>query len=158
MLTQVAVFKGTEFRVAQLKAIVQPCFSGNFGRRLIKSHNRTFPLLAYVELFKPMPCNEPQYRYVNENKNSAPCMVSPFPPGDGHLMHKFTRECNSKGQRKGVFVSLAAIWRPVQLLPDFGMECPANWNAGNTLELSRHFLLNVYDTRHTFQIFKHEYY
>lgn len=50
-----------------------------------------------------------------------------------------------------VVAKLTDIWRPVELIPCFGKQCPVDWTADNAVELSEDFYLNVFSDKDVYQ-------
>ena len=125
----------TGHQVAQVRAVIRPSIP-HLVTRL-----QDIPTLLYVEFFRP---SKTGVRQLHQKRNS------------GHLMYKIERDYSADGTQTGAFVPLTAIWRPVQLIPFFGVECPEGWNSENSMGLADSFLLNPYDTRHTFETFQEQ--
>ncbi len=47
-------------------------------------------------------------------------------------------------------IRLTDIWRPIQLTPVFGKECPANWDLNNAVELAKEFYVNSFWDKETY--------
>ena len=50
----------------------------------------------------------------------------------------------SDNSRKGLIIPLLHIWRPVQLIPDFGRVCNPKWTCDSAVELASTFVVDNY--------------
>lgn len=66
-------------------------------------------------------------------------------------MFRVVRSLRSDGSRRGLIIRLTDIWRPVELVPKFGTQCPKNWTYLNSVELAKEFYVNCYSDKETFQ-------
>lgn len=88
--------------------------------------------------------------------------VQPFEPASGTIKMKVQQperdvnmfrvvRCIHNGKRKGLVVKLTDLWRPVELVPVFGKECPASWTTENAVELAQEFYVNSFSEKETYQ-------
>lgn len=48
------------------------------------------------------------------------------------------------GKRLGVVINITEIWRPVDVVPSFGMKCPLGWTKDSSVELAENLYVNTY--------------
>lgn len=88
--------------------------------------------------------------------------VQPFEPAPGTIKNNVQQpehhinmfrvvRCIRNGTRKGLVVKLTDIWRPVELVPVFGRECPAAWTTENAIELAQEFYVNPFSEKEAYQ-------
>ena len=65
-------------------------------------------------------------------------------------MYRLVRDLRSDRTRKGLIVPLTKIWRPVELIPKFGMMCNKNWSCDTAVEHSKEFYLNCFADKSTY--------
>lgn len=66
-------------------------------------------------------------------------------------MYKIVRSVRSDGSRRGLIIRLTDTWRPVEVVPHFGKECPEEWTACNAVELAKEFYVNNFSDKEIFQ-------
>lgn len=69
------------------------------------------------------------------------------------VRHLMNRDRLRPGEPEAVHVvaKLTDIWRPVELVPSFGKQCPINWTADTAVELSEDFYLNTFSDKDVYQ-------
>ena len=65
-------------------------------------------------------------------------------------MYRLVRDLRSDCTRKGLIVPLMKIWRPVELIPKFGMVCNKDWSCDTAVEHSKEFYLNCFADKSTY--------
>lgn len=65
-------------------------------------------------------------------------------------MYSFVRTFRSDNTRKGLIFPLTRLWRPVELIPNFGEECDKSWTCDTAVELTKELILNPYFDDATF--------
>ncbi len=98
------------------------------------------PTLAYVEYFKHGP------KALSEQTEGGKNHV----PDDNVEMFRVIRRVGRDRKRIGGVIRLTDIWRPIQLTPVFGKECPANWDLNNAVELAKEFYVNSFWDKETY--------
>ncbi|KLO05546.1 hypothetical protein SCHPADRAFT_839244, partial [Schizopora paradoxa] len=124
---------GRSHYVAQLRCIFRP-----FIRNLPKFHRE---ILAYVEPLKPAPGTmslqtDGHYDHV---------------PDDNIEMFRLVRDLNPDSSRRGKIIRLTDIWRPIDVIPRFGDECPEEWTRDTSVESATEFYVNSFADKETFQ-------
>ncbi|KLO04459.1 hypothetical protein SCHPADRAFT_840547 [Schizopora paradoxa] len=120
--------------IAQLRMVFRPYCYGN-GKA---SNNE---VLAYVEPLKPAPGTislqtDGHYDHV---------------PDDNIEMFRLVRDLNPDLSRRGKIIKLVDIWRPIDIIPKFGQECPMEWTRDTAVELASEFYVNSFADKETFQ-------
>lgn len=88
--------------------------------------------------------------------------IQDFEPAPGTIRNKVQHperdinmfrviRCIRNGKRKGLVIKLTDIWRPVELIPVFGNECPAAWTTENAVELAQEFYVNSFSEKEAYQ-------
>lgn len=137
--------------MARLRAIILPDIThgkGRKGRVSSAMQSGMLPPVAYVEFFKPS--TKKPARTSPQSRTSFEDQIFDFKPEEGHLMHRFARDTWQR-RRNGAFVPLEDIWRTVSMIPIFDTATSSDWTGESSMDLANHFLLNPYDTVHTFQ-------
>ncbi|KLO07926.1 hypothetical protein SCHPADRAFT_944890 [Schizopora paradoxa] len=129
---------GNSHYVAQIRLIFSP-----FVRRPRRGAGvtNTRHLLAYVQPLKPARGtlslqDDGRFDHV---------------PDDNIEMFRLVRDLNPDGSRVGKVVRLLEIWRPIDVIPVFGEECPEEWNRDNSVELATEFYVNSFADKETYQ-------
>ena len=65
-------------------------------------------------------------------------------------MYSLARTYRSNNTRKGRVFPLDHIWRPVELIPNFGKECSKDWTCDTAAELAKEFFLNCFADKATY--------
>ncbi|KAH8109742.1 hypothetical protein DFH11DRAFT_1515182 [Phellopilus nigrolimitatus] len=97
--------------------------------------------LAYVQVFQPARNS------TSKQKDGVIAHVA----DDNIEMFRVERRLRSDGSRKGVIIRLDDIWRPVELIPRYGENCPENWTCDTAVELAKQFYVNCFADKTTFQ-------
>lgn len=119
--------------VAQLRMVFRPFLHRGLAARR--------EVLAYVEPLKPAPGTislqaDGHFDHV---------------PDDNIEMFRFVRDLNADHSRRGKIVRLVDIWRPIDVIPRFGEECPEEWTMDNSAELAEEFYINSFADKETYQ-------
>lgn len=119
--------------VAQLRLIFRPYIRRGDGAR---------NLLAYVEPLKPARGtislqDDGQFDHVPDDNIEMFRLIRDIKPADG--------------SRRGRIIRLVDIWRPIDVIPSFGEECPEEWNRDNAVELATEFYVNSFADKETYQ-------
>ena len=65
-------------------------------------------------------------------------------------LYRLVRILRSDRTRKGLIVPLTDIWRPVELVPRFGVKCNVEWTYDTAVECSKEFYLNCFADKATY--------
>ncbi len=99
--------------------------------------------MAYVEPLQPAP---EFTKHTDDGKVHVPCK----PSG----LYKATRLRESGGSGRGVCINLTDIWRPIDVVPDYGTACPKAWTSDTSVELARDFYVNPFYDKHAYLSFR----
>lgn len=136
----------------QLRLIFKPVFGDRTSG----------PPLAYVQYFSPVPGSvhtQVDSQEVEDLEgNSQPVAVSLASSGQrahlatgSHQMYEVVRSLRGDQTRKGEIIELTEIWRPVQLIPKFGLMCPPEWTCDTAVEEAKSFFVNCFLDKETYQ-------
>ncbi len=117
--------------VAQLRLIFQPVYSK------LCSYQPEF--LAYVEPLRVV--HVPR----QSKKGAAGCSV-----GINSGVIRVERIFDPDGSRAGMVISLTDIWKPVDLVPDYGEACPPHWTSGSASDFATQFFVNSFYDKQTY--------
>lgn len=70
---------------------------------------------------------------------------------DNVEMFEVVRHLRSNGERFGEVIPITDIWRPVDLIPQFGNKCPEDWTCYTAVEEATAFLVNSFWDKETYQ-------
>lgn len=121
-----------EHFVAQIRLIFKPAYTND---------RRPSDYLAYMQPFNPAPAS------IRPQLDGSRAHV----PVDDIEMYKIVRSTRTDGSRRGLIVRLTDMWRPVEVVPNFGKECPKEWTASTSVELAKEFYVNSFSDKETFQ-------
>lgn len=98
-------------------------------------------VFAYVEPLKPAPGtislqDDGNFDHV---------------PDDNLEMFRLVRDMKPGNLRCGIIIKLQDIWRPIDVIPRFGEECPDDWTRDNSVELADEFYVNSFADKETYQ-------
>ncbi len=65
-------------------------------------------------------------------------------------MYRVQRSMEADGVRKGIVINVTDIWRPIDLIPVFGNECPTHWTSSTSIDLAKEFLVNRFFDKQTY--------
>lgn len=104
---------------------------------------KTFPhqpeYLAYVERLRVV-------RPVGATvRGAVGCYVNP-----NSKLIRVERVLERDGSRAGMIVNLTDIWRPVDLVPNFGEACPPEWTTDSSVEMANEFFINSFHDKQTY--------
>lgn len=109
--------------------------------RGITSRDRARDLLAYVEPLKPARGT------ISLQDNGFFDHV----PDDNIEMFRLVRDLNPDHSRRGKIIRLRDIWRPIDVIPKFGEECPEEWTRDTSVELATEFYVNSFADKEIYQ-------
>lgn len=119
--------------VAQLRLVFQPLYP-------TESNPTQKPqYLAYIEPLKLV------HRTVNNVRSDTGVFVDK----DSRLA-RVERVLDADGSRTGVIIQLTDIWRPIDLVPNFGETCPLEWNTDNACEVAQEYSVNTFHDKQTY--------
>ena len=79
--------------------------------------------------------------YVQPLKDSPKFKGMPNPDTN---MYSFVRTYRNDNTRKGLIFPLTRLWRPIELIPNFGEKCDESWTCDTAVELAKELILNPY--------------
>lgn len=118
--------------MAQIRLIFRPVYVDD---------RRPTDYLAYVQPFNPATGT------ICTQLDGSRAQV----PVDHVEMYKIVRSTRADGSRRGLIIRLTDIWRPVEVVPVFGKQCPPEWKANNSVELAKEFYVNNFSDKEIFQ-------
>ncbi len=95
--------------------------------------------LAYIEPLRVVHVSR------QSKKSAAGCSV-----GINSGVIRVERVFDPDGSRVGLVVSLTDIWRPVDLVPDYGEACPPHWTSGSASDFATQFFVNSFYDKQTY--------
>lgn len=98
-------------------------------------------VFAYVKLFRHPPGSSTWHEDLNSYKHVAE---------DDIELYRVVRDLDQNGVQKGKVIEISAIWRPIQLVPVFGHQCPLHWTANTAVELATQFYVNSFMDKPTY--------
>lgn len=115
--------------VAQLRLVFQP----------VIPRCKHPEILAYVEPLVPTS-------QVRREDGSAQAV-----PDENSGLVEVKRLYRSDRSRFGMVIRLTDIWRSVDIVPVYGIECDDDWTSDSAVNEARSFLINVFYTKDMFQ-------
>lgn len=61
------------------------------------------------------------------------------------------RTLDTNRTRTGTVINITDIWRPIDIVPNFGAACPEDWGFENAVEQASSFFVNIYCDKETYQ-------
>ena len=122
------------FFAAQLRLVFQPLFPNT---------SRKPDFLAYIEPLRP----------TEDNIERIGAEARHIPDRSTGL-YKVSRLLNGDGTRSGLVINLTDIWRPIDVVPEFGEKCPLDWTTDNAVEYAKSFVINHFYDKNTYKDLK----
>ena len=98
-------------------------------------------MFAYVRLFKAPPGCSSVQRDTGIRKHVA---------DDDSEMYRVVRDLDADGVQRGRVIDVRSIWRPVQLIPVFGPQCPSRWTSSTAVDVAPELYVNCFADKATY--------
>ncbi len=120
--------------MAQIRLVFEPS---------VTDTSRKSDYLAYVEPLQPA-------NLCTQRIGGKPRHIR----DESSRLYKASRLLEDDGSRRGIVISLADIWRPVDVVPVFGSSCPVTWSSDSAIELAEEFYVNPFYDKSTYNDIK----